>query len=41
MLGAIYATAARSDAADGMFLAMASRSCAALRDHGTLDEEMG
>ena len=39
VLGAVYATAARSDAADGMFLAMARRSCAALRDHGVLDGE--
>jgi aminoglycoside/choline kinase family phosphotransferase len=37
VLGAVYATAMRSDAADRMFLAMATRSCAALRDHGTLD----
>jgi aminoglycoside phosphotransferase (APT) family kinase protein len=36
VLGAIYATATRSDAADRMFLAMASRSCAALRDHGVV-----
>jgi aminoglycoside/choline kinase family phosphotransferase len=39
VLGAVYATAVRSDAADGMFLAMASRSCAALRDHGVLEGE--
>ena len=36
VLGAVYATATRTDAADGMFLAMARRSCAALRDLGTL-----
>jgi aminoglycoside phosphotransferase (APT) family kinase protein len=32
VLGAIFATAERSDRADGMFLAMARRSCAAIRD---------
>lgn len=32
VLGAIYATAERSERADGMFLAMATRSCAAIRD---------
>jgi hypothetical protein len=37
VLGAIYATAERSDAADRMFLAMARRSCAAIRDLGSLD----
>jgi hypothetical protein len=31
-LGAAYATAGRSDAADAMFLAMARRSCAAIRE---------
>ncbi len=36
-IGAIFATAERSAAADGMFMAMASRSCAAIRDLGTLD----
>jgi fructosamine-3-kinase len=37
MLGAIFATAVRSDAADRMFMAMARRSCAAIRDLGSLD----
>lgn len=37
VLGAVYATAARTDAADRMFLAMATRSCAAIRDLGSLD----
>jgi hypothetical protein len=32
MIGAAYATAARSSSADGMFLAMATRAAAALRD---------
>jgi hypothetical protein len=32
VLGAIFATAERSERADGMFLAMARRSCAAIRD---------
>jgi len=36
-LGAIYATRERSEAGDAMFLAMAKRSCAAIRDLGTLD----
>ena len=36
-LGAIYATAERSTRADGMFLAMARRSCAAIRDLRSLD----
>ncbi len=36
-IGAIYATRERSEAADTMFLAMARRSCAAIRDLGTLD----
>jgi len=36
VLGAIYATAERSEAADAMFLAMATRSCAAIRELGTL-----
>ena len=36
-LGAIYATAVRSDAADRMFLAMARRSCAAIRDLGSVE----
>jgi hypothetical protein len=36
-LGAIYATAERSVRADGMFLAMARRSCAAIRDLRSLD----
>lgn len=34
---AIYATAERSDPADRMFLAMATRSCTAIRDLGSLD----
>jgi len=37
VLGSEYATAARTPAADGMFLAMARRSCAAVRDLGSLD----
>lgn len=32
VIGCMYATAQRSARADGMFLAMATRSCAALRD---------
>ena len=37
VLGSEYATAVRTPAADRMFLAMATRSCAALRDLGSLD----
>jgi hypothetical protein len=37
ILGCLYATAERSERADGMFLAMATRSCAALRDLGSFD----
>ncbi len=37
VLGAIHATARRSERADGMFLAMATRSCAAIRDLHALD----
>jgi hypothetical protein len=37
VLGAIYATAERSERADGMFLAMATRSCAAIRELRTLE----
>jgi len=37
MIGWAYATAAPSTSADAMFLAMATRSCAALRDLGSLD----
>jgi aminoglycoside phosphotransferase (APT) family kinase protein len=36
-LGAAYATAERSDRADVMFLAMARRACAAVRDLGSID----
>lgn len=36
-LGAIFATAERSAAADAMFMAMATRSCAAIRDLDTLN----
>ena len=36
-IGCIYAPRERSDASDAMFLAMAKRSCAAIRDLGTLD----
>ncbi len=36
-IGAIYATRERSEASDAMFLAMAKRSCAAIRELGTLD----
>jgi hypothetical protein len=32
MIGAAHATAARSSSADGMFLPMATRACAAIRD---------
>jgi hypothetical protein len=37
VLGCIYATAEPSVASDEMFLAMATRSCAAIRDLATLD----
>jgi hypothetical protein len=37
VMGCIYATAEPSAASDGMFLAMASRSCAAIRDLSTLE----
>lgn len=37
VLGRIYATAAPTPEADAMFLAMATRSCAAIRDLDTLD----
>lgn len=37
VLGAVYATAERSTATDRMFLAMATRSAAAIRDLGTLE----
>jgi aminoglycoside/choline kinase family phosphotransferase len=37
VLGCIYATAEPSADSDEMFLAMATRSCAAIRDLGTLD----
>jgi hypothetical protein len=37
VLGREYATAVPSAQADGMFLAMATRSCAAIRDLGSLD----
>lgn len=37
VLGSEYATAVRTPAADGMFLAMARRSCAAVRDLASLD----
>lgn len=36
-IGCIYATGTRSSDSDTMFLAMARRSCAAIRDLGTLD----
>jgi aminoglycoside phosphotransferase (APT) family kinase protein len=36
-LGAIFATRERSERADEMFVAMARRACAAIRDLGTLD----
>ena len=38
VLGRIYATAAPTPDADEMFLAMATRSCAAIRELGTLDD---
>jgi Phosphotransferase enzyme family len=37
VLGAVYATAERSESADRMFLAMTRRSCAAIRDLGSLE----
>jgi len=37
MLGAVFATAERTDAADRMFITMARRSCAAVRELGSLD----
>jgi hypothetical protein len=37
VLGRIYATAAPTSEADAMFLAMATRSCAAIRDLDTLE----
>jgi aminoglycoside/choline kinase family phosphotransferase len=37
-MGAAYATAERTERADAMFIAMASRSCAAIRDLASLDE---
>jgi hypothetical protein len=37
VLGCMFATAQRSDRADRMFVAMAVRSCAAIRDLGSLD----
>lgn len=36
-IGAAYATAQRSEGADGMFLAMARRACTAIRDLRSLD----
>ncbi len=36
-IGCMYATAERSEQADRMFLAMARRSCAAIRDLDALD----
>ncbi len=41
VLGAIYATATPSADADDMFMAMATRSCAAIRDLATLDHLSG
>ncbi len=41
VLGRIFATAAPSAEADGMFLAMVTRSCAAIRDLGTLEAVTG
>lgn len=37
VLGAITATGERSRQADDMFIAIAHRSCAAIRDLGSLD----
>ena len=37
VLGCLYATAERSERSDGMFLAMATRSCAAIRDLRSLE----
>jgi len=36
VLGCIYATTTRSEQADDMFMAMATRSCAAIRDLASL-----
>ena len=37
VLGCLYASTEASEASDGMFLAMAARSCAALRDLGSFE----
>jgi hypothetical protein len=37
VIGCMYATGQRSDSSDAMFLAMARRSCAAIRDLASLD----
>jgi hypothetical protein len=37
-IGSAYATGERTRSADAMFLAMARRSCAAIRDLGSLDD---
>jgi len=37
LIGAAFSTAERTDAADAMFLAMARRTCAAVRDLGSLE----
>lgn len=36
-VGCMFSPAARTDAADAMFVSMARRTCAAVRDHGSLD----
>ena len=37
VLGRVYATGEQTAQSDGMFLAMATRSCAAIRDLHTLE----
>jgi hypothetical protein len=37
VLGCLYATGTRSDTSDAMFVAMARRSCAAIRKLGSLE----
>jgi hypothetical protein len=37
VIGCMYATGARTDKSDAMFLAMARRSCAAIRDLRSLE----
>jgi len=37
VLGSTYATAVPTERSDAMFMAMATRSCVAIRDLGSLD----